>query len=115
MTVQVKDLIGEDCITLDDGQEIYARIHPELVAGRNVELDFAGVEFFASPFFNAAIGQLLRDLQPETLDKQLKLKHLSAAARTLLKQVIANAKRFYAEEDYRKLVDHVLDEIAEGR
>ncbi|MBD2542537.1 STAS-like domain-containing protein [Planktothricoides sp. FACHB-1370] len=33
--------------------------------GRPVELDFAGVEIFASPFFNFAIGQLLRDISPD--------------------------------------------------
>lgn len=54
-------MIGANCITLDDGQQVYNAIHPELTAGHPVELDFDRVEIFASPFFNAAIGQLLKD------------------------------------------------------
>ncbi|WP_292870942.1 STAS-like domain-containing protein [Nostoc sp. LPT] len=38
---------------------MYALVYPELLAEHQVELDFAGVEIFASPFFNFAIGQLL--------------------------------------------------------
>ena len=60
--------IGEDAITLDDGQSIYQQIKPELLAGHEVELDFDGVSVFAAPFFNAAIGQLLKDLRPEELE-----------------------------------------------
>lgn len=57
MRCDIKDLIGENCITLDNGQRVYDQIHPELVAGRSVEVDFTGVSVFASPFFNAAFGR----------------------------------------------------------
>ena len=65
--------IGEDAITLDDGQSIYQQIKPELLAGHEVELDFDGVSVFAAPFFNAAIGQLLKDLRPEDLNRSLRV------------------------------------------
>ncbi|MBN4005571.1 MAG: STAS-like domain-containing protein [Nostoc sp. LPT] len=52
-------LIGKNCTTPGDGQKVYALVYPELLAEHQVELDFAGVEIFASPFFNFAIGQLL--------------------------------------------------------
>jgi hypothetical protein len=40
------------------------------VAKRPVELDFRSVNICISPFLNFAIGQLLRDIQPDTLNEQ---------------------------------------------
>ncbi len=64
-----------------------------------MELDFAGVEIFASPFFNFAIGQLLRDISPDTLNRLLKFSHLNSVGNQILKQVIKNSKRYYAADD----------------
>ncbi|MDF5723445.1 MAG: STAS-like domain-containing protein [Rhizonema sp. PD37] len=38
-----------------------------------VELDFGEVDIFASPFFNFAIGQLLRDIKSKDLNRLLKV------------------------------------------
>ena len=59
MHINVKELVGENAMTLGDGEAIYARIHDPLIQGETVELDFDGVQLFASPFFNAGIGRLL--------------------------------------------------------
>ena len=37
------------------------------------------------PFFNAAIGQLLKDLRPEDLDEQLKVENLTSVGQDLLR------------------------------
>ena len=50
---------------------------PELVADREVTLDFDGVSVFASPFLNAAIGQLLKDVRPEDLNRLLRIEKLN--------------------------------------
>ena len=42
MKVVVKKIVGENCITLDDGQKIFDLIHDELLKNKNVELDFSG-------------------------------------------------------------------------
>ena len=113
MRVLIHDITrGEDAITLDDGQRVYDRIHPELRAGRAVELDFSGVTVLASPFFNAAIGQLLRDLSPNDLNRLLQVSNLTPVGTNVMRQVIANAKRYYAEPDYRKAVTEVLTALA---
>src|SRR5262249_9208732 len=65
MRLEVRDLVGELAITLEDGQRVYDRMVPALANGQPVELDFAGVTVFAAPFFNAAVGQLLRDVRAE--------------------------------------------------
>jgi len=104
----VRDVVGENCITLSDGQVIYDRIYPELSSGRSVLLDFEGVRVFASPFFNAAIGQLLRDLAPEDLNQKLKISNLSATGRSALRAVIRNARGYYADPEIARVVDEVL-------
>lgn len=56
---------------MDNGQKIYDLIHPKLLSGEVVTLDFSGARIFASPFMNVAVGQLLRDIDAETLQRLL--------------------------------------------
>ena len=94
---------------MDDGEIVYNLIHESLVHGDQVELDFDGVEIFASPFFNAGVGRLLVDLNPDALNKLLKFNHLSDFGSRVLRRVIDNAKDYYAfSTDQRNKVDQVL-------
>lgn len=114
MKLIVYDLIGENCLTLDDGQKVYNLIHPELLAGRQVEIDFDKAKVFASPFFNAAIGRLLKDIKSEDLNRLLKVSNLVPAGYAVLKRVIENSKQYYSDDNTRKAVDAVLLEQAEN-
>ncbi|MDI1363152.1 STAS-like domain-containing protein [Methylotenera sp.] len=107
--INIKGLIGQNAVTLDDGEIIYNLIHESLMHGDVVELDFDGVEIFASPFFNAGVGRLLVDLKPDTLNQQLKFDHLSDFGSRVLRRVIDNAKEYYASSTaQRNKVDQVL-------
>ncbi len=110
--VVVSELIGNCGITHDDGQSVYGVIHPLLKDGRPISLDFQGVTFFASPFFNAAIGRLLADFTLEFLRENLKPINLSNAGRDTWHRVIENAKSYYNSTVVREAVDSVLDEQA---
>lgn len=112
MKLEIRTLVGKNCMTREDGQAVYDRIYPELVAKRPVELDFAGVEIFASPFFNFAIGQLLRDIDPNDLNNLLKISNLNPIGRPILKRVIENSKKYYSDTHYRSRVDEVIKERA---
>lgn len=113
MHINVKELIGENAMTLDDGEAIYARIHDPLIHGETVELDFDGVQVFASPFFNAGIGRLLGDLTAETLNARLKFDHLSDFGARVLRRVIENAKDYYAAPaDQRSAIDRIMHDNA---
>ena len=114
MKVDVLKVIGENCITLEDGQKIFDMIHPELSAGKNVELDFENVKIFASPFFNSAIGRLLKDLKPDDLNRLLKITRLNPTGVSVLKRVIENAKEYYSNPNMRKAVDEVLFKQSEA-
>lgn len=110
MRYSIKENIGANGITLQDGQKVYDTIYPELQRKQPVILDFADVRIVASPFLNAAIGQLLRDLSPEDLNQYLKFENLPALTRPVLKRVIDNAKEYYNSEQVRQAVDEAIGE-----
>lgn len=113
MHIKVKELVGENAMTLDDGEAIYARIHDPLTHGETVELDFDGVQVFASPFFNAGIGRLLGELTADTLNARLKFAHLSDFGARVLRRVIENAKDYYAAPaDQRQAIDRIVHDNA---
>jgi hypothetical protein len=103
-------LIGENCITPDQGKLVYAKIYPELKEGRLVELDFAGVRIFASPFFNEAIGRLLSDIAGDSLNRSLNIQNLSAAGLDVLRHVIENSKQYYSSGETKTALDRILAE-----
>lgn len=113
MYIRVKDLVGENAMTLDDGEALYARIHVPLAHGEQVDLDFEGVEVFASPFFNAGIGRLLGDLTADALNALLTFEHLSDFGGRVLRRVIENAKEYYgATAPQRQEIDRIVHENA---
>ncbi|MHB0917330.1 MAG: STAS-like domain-containing protein [Thiobacillus sp.] len=113
MYIKVKELVGENAMTLDDGEAIYAYIHDPLTQGEKVDLDFEGVKVFASPFFNAGIGRLLGELSTDTLNARLKFDHLSDFGARVLRRVIENAKDYYAAPaDQRSAIDRIVHDNA---
>ena len=113
MMFKIVDIIGETCITVEDGERIFKLVHPELSQGREVTLDFTGVSIFASPFFNAAIGQLLRDMPAEFLKSHLHFEELTPHGNHVLIRVIENAKRYYTNPHFRDSVEKVLAQQAQ--
>jgi len=91
MKLSIKDQIGPRGIIREDGQKIYDAIHSALQNGETVTLDFAGVNQFASPFFNLAIGQLLKDFAETDLRRLLQIEHLNETGKLVVGRVIENA------------------------
>jgi hypothetical protein len=115
MMLNVVSITGENCITVEDGEQVYQIIHPEIFNKHDVTLDFNGVEVFASPFFNAAIGQLLRDIQLEQIQTYLHITGLSDHGNHILKRVLANAQKYYSNPHFKNAVEKVLAEQAINR
>jgi hypothetical protein len=65
LTIPIHALTGEYASDSSEAWTIYQQIHPELLAGRAVSLDFSGVAVFSAVFFNVAIAQLLKDISPD--------------------------------------------------
>jgi STAS-like domain of unknown function (DUF4325) len=112
MSYKIYEITGEYATDVDSGERVYDLIYPEFLAGRSVELDFDGVNVFASAFFNFAIGQLLKDLSPNRLNELLKITNLSPNGDSILNRVIDNAKHYYSDAEYQQAVDSVLEEYA---
>lgn len=108
MNIIVKELIGTRCIIKEDGQKIFEQIHPELCEGHEVCLDFSGVEIFASPFFNFAVGQLFVDLTKEQINENLHYINLNDVGCNLIKRVMDNASTYQKYPDYQKIIDDIL-------
>jgi len=112
MKLSIKDQIGPRCIIKEDGQKIYQTIHDALQNGETVTLDFEGVTQFASPFFNFAIGQLLKDITEANLRRLLRIEHLNETGTLVFDRVIENAAKYHGDKDYRKIVDDILEQQA---
>lgn len=113
MEVKIREMIGVRCITRDDGQRVYDTIHSTLKDGQSVTLDFDGVTQFASPFFNFAIGQLLKEITVDNLEDLVKIVNLVPDGRLVVGRVIENASRYHMDLDYRKIVDAILKQESE--
>lgn len=111
--IAVRELVGENAMTMGDGEVIFRQIHDPLARGETVQLDFGGVEIFASPFFNASIGRLLADFQPDILNSRLEFQHMSALGDRVLRRVIENAKEYYAaSSEQRRSIDRIVMDSA---
>lgn len=113
MKFKIKELIGTRCIIKEDGQKIYNTIHELLKHGNDVTLDFEGVTQFASPFFNFAIGQLLKDIKKKDLENLLKIENISEIGNQVIERVIENAAQYHGNPNYRKIVDDILKQQEE--
>jgi hypothetical protein len=112
MILSIKNQIGPRCIIMEDGQRIYEIIHGPLKKGETVTLDFEGVRQFASPFFNFAIGQLLKDIPEVDLRRLLQIENINETGNLVVERVIENAAKYHGELDYRKIVDDMLEQQA---
>lgn len=114
MKLPVKDRIGPRCIIQEDGQKIYDEIIGRIKSGEQVTLDFLGVNQFASPFFNFAVGQLLKEVSEQEVRHLLKIENLNETGKLVVERVIENAAKYHGDKDYRKIVDDILDQQAKG-
>ena len=112
MKIHIKETIGPRCIIKEDGQHVFNAIHDVLKNGEKVTLNFDGVSQFASPFFNFAIGQLLKDIQENELRYLLTLEGLNDTGSLVVERVIENAAKYHGDKDYRKIVDDILAQQA---
>ncbi len=114
MTINIQNIIGENCITLEDGEKVYKMILPVLDKDQDVELDFTGVRIYASPFFNGAVGKLLGKFTPEELNMRVKFEGLSDHGKQILRRVTQNARKYYSNDKFRNAVDKIAAEHSEG-
>ncbi len=94
--INVHGLVGKNAISMQSGEKLYDKLYPLMKSNEVVELDFSGVSLYASPFFNASIGLLLRDFSVDILMKNLSFSDISDVGRDLLNHVVENAIAYYS-------------------
>lgn len=113
MNIQLSQLIGERCITAEQGQKLLAEIEPRLLAGENVSIDLTGVKTLLSLFLNNAIGPLFKHFDRKRLDCLLSFVNPSESQRMTLDLVLKNAESYHRDPATKKAVDETLARILE--
>jgi len=111
--LKIADIVGEHCVTSEDGQKVYDEIVPRLRSNEEVCLDFDGVSVFASPFFNFAVGQLLKNFSPDKLNELLSVDNLTSDGTSVWKRVVQNAKEYYQNPKVKEAFDTTIEKEAE--
>jgi hypothetical protein len=112
MKIPVYDLIGDVCMTYEDGERLHSAFREAFERGETVELDFARTRIFVTGFFNASVGPLLEKHSKDEVRNRLKFLNLPAAGFEPLRHSVENAERYYHEPDFRKALDKVLEDRA---
>lgn len=93
LVVRVAELIGYGAGGADEGRQLNERIRPALAAGREVELDFLGVDSVTEPFLEATIAGLLDDLPFDELLRRLIVSNMTVRDVQGLRFVLERARQ----------------------
>lgn len=97
ITIKVADLIGSPlCISAEDGQKVFEKVESLLKTGKQVTISFDRVTMLISLFLNVAIGQLYGSFSEGEVRSMVQVEGLSGDDMELLKRVVDNAKKYYA-------------------
>lgn len=110
--IMVKNIINSQiAVSMPLGDKLYQELLRVWDEGGPIRIDFQGIETYATPFFNASIGRLLKNNTIDELKQKLAFDNISDGGRNLLNRVIANAIAFYANpENMVQLVNTVVED-----
>jgi len=114
-SISLLALIGEDCLSSEDGRRIYDLIAPIVLQGGTVLLDFGSVNSLASPFLNSAIGRLLSQINEKTLRDRVRFLNLNSDMKADIELVIENASEYFADPSINSVVFNSVRNLAEQR
>ncbi len=109
MNVNVQPLVGAVCMTYEDGAKLHDAYRAAFDRGETVVLDFTGTRIFVSRFFNAAVGQLLKEHGIEEVRHRLQIVNLPSAGLAPLRHSVENAQRYFHDPKFQSALDHVLE------
>ncbi|MEZ7493384.1 STAS-like domain-containing protein [Pseudoalteromonas distincta] len=97
--LNISNEIGPNAISMKSGEIIRKQIESHFENDDTVALDFHGVQIFATPFFNASVGSLLKNIEISNLQNKMEVLNLNEHGKKLLNLVIDNAIKFYSDEN----------------
>lgn len=100
--------------SIDDAKAIGAEIDKALKEEHEADLDFEGIQFYTTLFFNNAITKYIMDLGPAEYKKKFHLRNLNSAGRMTYEHSLDNAESYYSMSDEaRKEMSAVVTEVAD--
>lgn len=97
--IQVAELIDSPFgISAEDGQKVFSKVEQLLKNSQQVIISFEKITLLVSIFLNVVVGQLYNSLSEEVIHQHLKIEGLSPDDSLLLKHVVDNAKKYYANK-----------------
>ena len=109
MNVNVQQLVGAVCMTYEDGAKLHDHYRAAFDRGETVVLDFDKTRIFVSRFFNAAVGQLLKDYGVDEVRRRLQIVNLAGAGHAPLRHSVDNAQRYFHDPKFQTALDRVLE------
>jgi hypothetical protein len=101
ITIKITDFIGSpNCISAEDGQKVFEKIEALFKDGKSVILSFDRVKILISLFLNMAIGQLYGSFTEQEIRAKLEVQGLPGDDMELLRRVVDNAKKYYANPSH---------------
>lgn len=105
----------QTAFSMEDAAALVPIIDAKLNTNSNVVLDFSGIKFFTTLFFNNAITKYVLSLGPEEYKKKFKLINLSEVGRTTYEHSLTNANSYYElSDDKRKKAEMIISETLEN-
>lgn len=99
--LRITQVVGSNvCVSIEDGTRLHDAILAAFSTNRPVALSFEGVARLTTAFLNASVGQLYNEFEEDDVRRRL-LPPVGASQEqlSLLKRVVDNAKRFFADRD----------------
>lgn len=104
--IKIKDFCST-ALSLSNAQIIKEEIDKYINDYDQIVLDFEGIELFATPFFNMAIGHFVTRLTPEIFENKISCINLSELGRETYSYSFKNACSIYE----KSLENEKIDEI----
>ena len=112
-TISVQS-IAQYAMFEQDGIRLREAIINTLKNEKIVELDFDGVEYFTTMFFNASIGWLVLFKGPSYVKDRILFKNLSELGEQTWQHSFDNAIKIRNDDDYKDAVQNYDEEGNEG-
>ena len=110
MRISLCEIVGPDCISLDQGDKVYRLLVGDLRNKKAVEVDFQGVNTLFSPFLMGCLGKLLEHFEKEMLMQNLSFCHISPDQLKTVNEFIDRADARHTEQTDLQTMKELFEE-----
>ncbi len=110
MRLRLIELIGPECVSLDQGEKIVHLLLGELKNKKTVEMDFQGIQTLFSPFLMGSLGKLLGHFEKEDLMQRLVFCNISPRQLKSVNEFIDRAEERFTEQGDLQSMKELFEE-----